>query len=214
MTKTILVTRPSHDTTTTYLSYWAEDIIQIARTKSFKVLDLPSSKATRNLFTSYILKQNPQFLFMNGHGSPTQVTGHNNESLLDLSNTSVIKNKILYAVSCDAAKVLGSKVVTEGAQAFIGYEESFGFVHSTDRDCTPPKDKIVDPFKTASNAVPQTLLKGHSVNESYLKSQKQFRDEIRKHALSDARPENKEIRFWLFWGMQCQKLYGNPHAQF
>ena len=69
------------------------------------------------------------------------------------TNESLLNSKITYAVSCEAAGDLGKKIVEKGGKAFIGYEGPFGFVHDANRECTPSKDKLAEPFKNVSNTI-------------------------------------------------------------
>ena len=40
MSKSFLITRPEHDDTTHYLSYWSKELIEIAKKKRIAVFDL------------------------------------------------------------------------------------------------------------------------------------------------------------------------------
>ena len=80
----ILVTRPDHDFTTRYISAWSEEYIKLASTKGLTVIDLKRDRANRKEFESVIEKKNPGFLIMNGHGNASEVTGHDNQTLVKL----------------------------------------------------------------------------------------------------------------------------------
>ena len=215
MKNTFLVTRPNHDKTTNYLSHWANEVIRQANSLGIKTLDLMGKKACRETLESYLTKS-PKLLFLNGHGSKESISGHGNEPILECGKkNSLPRDSIVYALSCHAAAKLGKELTEqEKNRAFIGYEEQFGFVHSASREATPHKDRIPHPFKEASNVVPLSLLKGNNAETAFEKSQKTFLEGIRKHAVSESRPENKEIRFWLFWDMTFQRLMGKKENRF
>lgn len=213
MLQKILLTRPSHDITTQYLSCWAEDIIKVASERGIGILDLKDAKATCKFVSEYLINNKPGLVVFSGHGSPTTIGGHKNEVLIEAGkNESLLRAMIVYAVSCHAAKVLGKSIVRHGGRAFIGYEGRFGFPRNPHWGCDPKKDKLVEPFRIASNAAPLAILKGNSVGESFERAQQAFLSLIRKYAISDAFPENKDIRFWLFWDMYFQRLLGDKDA--
>lgn len=69
--KTLFITRPDYDPTTRYCYHWSKPVIKKAKEKLFRVLDLTNNKVTKDVFESYLQKQKPQFIFLNGHGSET-----------------------------------------------------------------------------------------------------------------------------------------------
>lgn len=213
MSLTVLITRPNFDPVTSYFHYWGKQIIDLAKEYNYKIIDLEGEKAIPQTFAGHIHKNNPQLVLLHGHGSSSEVGGHKNQVLVDNRSADLLSGKIVYAVSYRAAKELGPTSVEKGAVAFIGYEEDFGFVTTLNREGNPAKDKMVQPFMRASNEVSESLLKSKTVEKSYQNSQEVFKEEIRNHSISDARPENKEIRFWLFWDMIYQKCHGNRDAQ-
>ena len=116
----IIVTRPEHDVTTRYLSAWAEEIIVFARKKGNVVIDLFREKANRTELEGRVKKIAPDVVFLNGHGSDTSITGHDNKVLIDANiNHSVLAGMITYALSCDAGKVLGERVVQSSYGFFL-----------------------------------------------------------------------------------------------
>jgi hypothetical protein len=123
MTNVILVTRPDHDIVTKYLSLWSESVVRFARNKA-TVYELVGKKVTRNNFESYIASHRPSFLFLNGHGNANEITGHDNETILDKASN--MESAIVYARSCEAARVLGPELIATGSvKAFIGYKRNF-----------------------------------------------------------------------------------------
>jgi hypothetical protein len=211
MTK-ILITRPNFDVVTSYFHFWGGDVLKLARAESISIMDLEGPKATRDNVDSYLTRNHPSLVLLNGHGSPSSIAGHKNETLVDVDTARMLNGTIIYTISCSAAKELGPEVIRKGGIAFIGYEEDFGFTVDLTRDANPAKDHLAEPFMRASNAVSEQLLKGDTVRDACQKSQLVFNEEIRRHAVSDAQPENKAIRFWLFWDMIYQKSHGEPTA--
>lgn len=126
MSKSFLVTRPKYEILTNLLFYWTEAVIDEAKQRGHSVLDLVGAKANRKTFHSYVKKNSPLLIFFNGHGSERAITGHNDEVLVEVdSGDELLKDSVVYARSCHAAKALGPSAVAKGAKAFIGYKREF-----------------------------------------------------------------------------------------
>lgn len=214
MNDVLLITRPRHDETTNYLYYWAEQVIKEAKKKNFNVIDLKEVKANSKDFSGRMKKIKPDLVFLNGHGSPDDVTGHNNEVLVSINkNEDLLKDKIVYALSCSSAKNLGKSSVAKGAKCFIGYEEDFVFLHEKDKTTMPDKDKTAELFLEPSNLVMKTLIKGNSAGESSKRSKDEFKRNIRKLLASESPQEDKSSVQWLYWDMLSQVCLGDTEAK-
>ena len=116
----VLMTRPDHDDTTFYLPRWCKDTVEIADSLGKLLADLKGRRANRKEFESILNSKTPTILLLHGHGTESSLCGHQNEVILDIKNSHLLKSKIVYAVSCKTAKTLGYHVVKEGiAKAFI-----------------------------------------------------------------------------------------------
>lgn len=214
MNDTILITRPRHDETTNYLYYWAELVIREAEKRNFRIIDLKEERANLSDFSGRMKKVKPELVFFNGHGSPDVITGHNNEVLVDVNkNEIILKNKIVYALSCSSAKNLGKSSIATGAKSFIGYNEDFVFMHEKDYATRPIEDKTAGLFLEPSNLVMTSLIKGNSAQESSSRSKKQFRRNIRKLLASESPQEDMSPVQWLYWDMLGQVCLGDGEAK-
>ncbi len=210
-----IVTRPEFDKVTSYLSEWCEEIILLASEKGIKIKDLGCENVTRKEFEKYMKKQKPTLVIMNGHGKPDRIGGHKNEVLvIKGENEHILKNKIVYALSCHSAEELGKAAIEKGTTSYIGYNRPFCFLTNKNKECTPEDDELANNFKEASNKVPISLVNGKPSGVAYRKSQDKFRELIIGFGSSDALPEAKDIRFWLFWNMRSQVLLGEENAVF
>ena len=63
MGKILLITRPEHDTGTRYLSRWSERIIDEAKNKGVRIIDLHKEQASRKRFLGTLTKSNAFFFF-------------------------------------------------------------------------------------------------------------------------------------------------------
>lgn len=213
MNKSILLTRPNHDTATNYLCIWSECILNEAFKKDITVYDLKGTKATKVNFDSYLKAKKPGFLFLNGHGDAVTITGFNNEPLLESrSDKKLIKDTIIYARSCDAGQILGNKLVEDGVRVFIGYKRKFLCAYLPSKISKPLEDSLVKFFLQPSNLIPTTLLKGHSAKTVHERSIIAMQKNFRKMISSIASPEERFAAKWLYGNMKSQVLYGDEDA--
>jgi hypothetical protein len=185
-----------------------------AKERGVSYKDLGSENVTLKEFEKIIKNVNPSFVMFNGHGFVDTILGHKDEPILiQGKNSYLLKDKIVYAVSCNAGASLGKDLVDEGCNAFIGYKDKFAFLTDNSRECNPEDDELARPFKDASNEVPHAIIKGNIVQEAYDKSQNRYKDLIMKFSSSNMILEAESIRFWLFWNMDNQVIFGNPESK-
>lgn len=214
MNKTILITRPNHDLTTNYLYFWSEAVIDTAKKHNLIILDLNKNKANRKNFDSYLKNKHPQFIFLNGHGSKTAITGYNNEVLIESNkNKAMIKTSIIYARSCDSGKILGKVLINNGVSAFIGYERKFVFLYNPDYLTKPQEDPVAKIFLEPSNLIPNTIIKGHSAGEAQDRSKENMLKNFRLLLISSSGPEERYCASLLWSNIKCQVLLGDPETK-
>lgn len=210
----ILISRPEHDPGTRYLSHWSNKVIEDAQKKGVSVIDLHKEKATKKEFEGRIKKIIPRLVLLNGHGSSRSITGHNNETLVELGqNEELLKKKITYAVACDSAKELGASVANEET-TFVGYDEKF--ILNMDRHYLndPTRDDRAARFLKSSNEVALSLLKGHTAEEASKRSKKAFKTELFQLLSSHSNdPDRLEDAKNLYWNMIHQVCLGDLSAR-
>jgi hypothetical protein len=210
MSKILLITRPRHDPTTHYLFYWAKIIIDLAKKKGFKILDLKKKRATKKEFTSIMPRKQSCFVFLNGHGDVDRVEGHDDEILVRVGeNEELLEFKIVYALSCKSGKELGVASIEKGGEAYIGYDDDFIFWHDPDKTARPLADTTAGLFLEPSNYVATSLLKGHTVKDSCNRSKGLFMRNI--HKLLTSRSSSEFVPY-LLWDMRHQVCRGNEDA--
>lgn len=188
-------------------------MIDEAKSKGITVLDLEGKKASKQKFVSYISRNNPHLIFLNGHGSKDSVAGYDNEVLLDEDNCeALLREKIIYARSCEAGASLGPFSIEKGATAFIGYNKDFWLIRSKERGTKPLTDPIAKLFLEPSNLVPITLIKGNSTQEAYQKSQENMRRNFSYMISSKSSLEERDAAFFLFSNYTCQVILGDKQA--
>jgi len=89
MSNTALATAPKSDSTTRYISAWAEKTIEELKSKNLQFVVLAKERANVSILESMFKKHKPSLLFLNGHGGPGLVTGHDNEILIEAGKNEV-----------------------------------------------------------------------------------------------------------------------------
>lgn len=213
MDKDVLITRPKYDYTTRYISTWSEKVIDFVKLKGAILIDLLGGRATRKELESILHKKNPRFVIINGHGNDTLVCGQDGEVLIEAGiNDNVLKSRIVYALSCRSAKILGLKSIESGASAYIGYVEDFIFMYSNEKRGHPLEDKTAELFLEPSNQVAISLLKGRTAGEAHQNSKRFFFRNIQKLLTSESSLEDSSTLRYLFWDMQHQVCLGDQSA--
>src|SRR3989344_764737 len=211
MNKRVVVTRPNHDFTTRYLSYWAQKVIAAAERKGDQVLDLKQTRATRREFESVVEKLGPDFIFLNGHGNTQCVTGQDNELLVAVGENEVIlRGTVVYALSCQAARKLGPAAGRAGTNAFIGYTGDFIFYRDTAKQTRPHHDSVARKFLEPSNQIPLSLLKGNTAQQAQVSGKGAFRKNIRKLLTSETSAQDTSLLSALVWDMTHLECIGDP----
>lgn len=213
ISKTLLVTRPDYDPTTHYCYYWSEPVIEKAKEKLFRVLDVTNDKVTKDIFESYLQKQEPEFLFLNGHGSETVVTGQDDKPILDKSNINVLpKDSVVYVRSCDVGSKLGKNLIQRVA-AFIGYSKAFGFYRLNNYMRHPLSDPLAKFSFEPSNLVATTLLKGKTAGEAHERSRKAMQKNLQYLLSSKSSDLERQCATPLWWNYKYQVLFGNANSR-
>ena len=160
---------------------------------------------------SVIEKHNPQFIMFNGHGNPTTIYGHQDEIIImkDI-NHNLIKNRIIYSLSCSSASKLG-KAVADDRTTFIGYVDDFALGMDINCQTAIYRDKRARLFLEPSNLLVISLLKGNSAEDAVLKAKKMMRENISK-LRTDPFPDAKDYLPYLYNNYLILEVIGNKSA--
>jgi hypothetical protein len=210
----LIIVRPDYEPTTHYISAWAQEIINFAKTKSVEVVDLDGSKAERKEFEGRIKKlKEAKLIFINGHGGEDCLLGQDHRVLLRVDdNDNLLEGKITYALSCESAKRLGKKVAEYKNTTYIGYLDEFIFLMDSRYLGKPLEDPKAKPFMEASNQVMLSLLKGNTAEESSKKSKAKFWEHFIRLSSSAADPDSLQAMQFLRWNMMHQTCLGDQSA--
>ena len=217
MVKKFLITRPKWDVMTSYLYDFSDSTVKLVKeTKDIHITSIEHSDVNRINFEGAVVKDDPELIFLNGHGDKKKVAGHENEVILDKKNIKLTKNKIVYALACDSLGELGKIAIEEGAKAYIGYKARFMIVRDPTRESTPSKDKNAFPFKKACNTLINSLIFGNTVKKSIELTKKEYIHSIKSYGTSKDDPYGDVplIRFALAWDLEFLDFEGSPNASF
>jgi len=162
----LLITRPQHDKGTYYLYAWSKEIIDSAAGHGWTVDKSYGPKATRAEVQSRLEKNPPDFVFFNGHGSESEMCGHNLETILDESSSHLLKGTITFARACNCVVKLGKSAVDKGCRSFIGYVGEFWFPRINKFESSPLEDIAAKPVLEVSNQIPLSIIKNHTTAEA------------------------------------------------
>ncbi len=201
----LLLTRPRYDPPTHYLFYWAGLLIDEAKRKGVRVIDLDKDKARKNKLHSYLSKQPIDIVILNGHGNQEAVAGQNEIILSTGNGTEFLKDKSIFVRACDAGAILGKEIMKMGARGFIGYIQPFMFLRDKDFFNKPLEDELAGPVLECSNQVGISLIKGKSVAEAHKDSLDKYAETIDEYSSSEA--TNSFLLPILLWNMTSQVCY-------
>ena len=71
----IIITNPTYDDTTSYLSEYTKEIIIFANNHGLDVTQLKRPRLTKKHFSAFVDKKDPAFIFFNGHGDADTIFG-------------------------------------------------------------------------------------------------------------------------------------------
>lgn len=206
------MTLPRHDDVTEYLSQFSQQIEDLAKEKNIEIKSLRDKEAIRIIFEKIIKSQDYKMVVFNGHGSENSINGYKETILQAGVNDFLIKDRIVYARSCNAAVILGVKCTKNSKEGcFIGYDRPFQFYVNTKWTGNPLKDNTARVFLESSNLVPISLIKGNSTFHANENSKKQILKNIRK-TISNPDAESFKIAEALWNNYEGQVLLGNKNV--
>jgi hypothetical protein len=209
-----LITQPNSDKVTSYLFHFGREILKESYPIKVQFINLEGDKVNKSNVESYLKKQDPKIVLFNGHGNDWTICGYKDEDLIMMNeNEELLRDKIVYSLSCSSAAKLGKNAVLKGTKAFIGYSDSFMIYTDSEREATPLKDSIAASFLKPSNKLSISLLNGKSANESSKKSKEEFQKETKKYLTSKLFEGSERIAMALLWNMDNQIVLGDKEAK-
>jgi hypothetical protein len=214
MSRILLVSNSHHDRPTEYLTSWFDKVIEIAKNQpDVKIVELRKEQANKQELVNMIEKENPQLVIFNGHGGYDSIGGFNREILIKCDdNEKVLSGKIVHALACRCAKVLGNKCITLGTHCFIGYQEDF-HLWTTSKDSKEDQlaDRTASFFLDPAYEAIIAIVEGQKTGEAFIRSQNMYRQKLTE---SIAMGQSETILASIFHNMQNQVCLGDQTACF
>lgn len=170
---TVLITACPHDPPTQYGYFYLRKAADVLARSRHKIIFLRSANLEN--FRLALLKYDPKFVILNGHGGSKAVTGCNNEPLLGVysydpelgkkivrENPHWMNGRIVFLLTCNTGKELAPRLNQEGTLAVAAFKRDYIFVS---QDSTPTTDKRAYPFFMAPIQLPITLAEGGTFQE-------------------------------------------------
>lgn len=181
---------------TEYIFHWAEIVKNEAELLGLKVIDLQNDNFTGDNLKNMIKEFDPYLIFLNGHGTEYSLKGKDGETdiIVRCQNDHLFKDRIVYALSCDTAKILGKSSYNKGCKCYIGYIGKVVFPNQ-EMD-NPLDDNVAKPFMMVSNEIILTLIKGGSPEEA-IKNSYKLSDGMISYWKKSDKPEAPIIQRYL-----------------
>lgn len=203
MPQAIVITRPFYDPTTSYLHRWNLEVVKHARAKADSVADLEQERANRKELESVINKLSPEVVILNGHGAADTILGQDHKILIKAGeNEYLLKNSIVFSLSCSSAKILGPAGIKAGARAYIGYNEDFIFAYTEGYSTRAEQDPLAKLFLEPTNKIAIALINGNSPVQSHKQGVNAFLKNLEQVVSSDSSEEY--IARFLIWDLSNQ----------
>ena len=119
----------------------------------------------------------------------------------------MLKDKVIYAISCSSAKSLGPKSIEKGAINYSGYDDDFIFFYDPNNISRPLSDETAKLFLEHSNLFIDSMIKGNTIRDSKQRAENKLRENIIKLSSSSSIDSNL-IRF-LWWDLVHFVSHGN-----
>lgn len=209
----MIITLPRHDNVTEYLSQFSTLIIEEAEAKLILIKKLEDGDANLKEFSKTIKKLDYNFIVLNGHGSDVEIWGQKCTLLKLGLNEDLLKNRIVYARSCHAAKKLGIEAVKNSPEGcFIGYDRPFQFYINEEWVANPLKDNLARLFLEPANLVPISLIKGNTADVANENSKNNILKQINK-ILKQGSEGSFQVAEALWNNYFGQVIIGNKEAK-
>ena len=212
MKKGMILSLPNSDLVTQYISHYSSFVEKEAENKNIPIKKLCAEEANMKEFNKVVTKLNYSFIFINGHGSESEIFGQREPLLKTGINHELMKDRVVYARSCNSALVLGKACVENSKGCYIGYNLPFQFYNDENWSGNPEKDPLAGLFIEPSNLIPISLIKGNSAEFADENSKQIILKRINK-TLKEKSEGAFEISLALWNNYFGQVILGNKKAR-
>jgi len=205
----VIVIYPHHDVPTTISSFIADDLIQWARKRGIKVLDIYAMRAIRPALYSAMLFTPANLICYYGHGSKWSLLGQVPPSgLIKRDNVDWFGEKIVFTLACYSAQGLGPLAMRTRTRTYFGSEEVMY--------CAFPEGEhnYMEDLTHAINAIPKALIEGATCGEAFERYQETMRYYIDLYEEKEAVWPNADWYAHAFkMNLDYYRLIGDPNLR-
>jgi hypothetical protein len=148
-----------------YLYWVGNNVVSHAKTSGIQILDLQKNDAIENNVKNGIEQLNPKFIFHTDHGKEDTISGQNGCTIFCCSgvnpNHYLLKDRIIYTLSCFSAQNLGKAIIEVGGICFIGYDAKL-------RICLVEGADMDGAFEEIWSGGAKLLLDGRTTKDAYI----------------------------------------------
>jgi hypothetical protein len=163
----ILLIDAGWDITTEYLLAFRQHFLRTDLAQH-SVKRLTGPLAVKHEVDRYIKTNRVDYISGAGHGTYNSFNGYNDAVIWNTTmNLSSLRGSIVHLLSCETARILGRKIIAQGARGFWGYREKFRFIR---RDPAPPHlhtDRSAGPAIMMDILIDRGILVGREPEEIY-----------------------------------------------
>lgn len=141
-----------------------------------------------------------------GHGGPSELAGHNNQTVMDTGSLPDVRGKVVFLVSCETAQQLGPSLVERGgASAFIGFNEDVLWVCDADAAAMPWNDELAQPVMMPIVDALNSLFDGRPAKDSFERLRRSFEERF-------SLEQDEFIASLIAWNRDSARLFGDGNS--
>lgn len=167
----IIRTKHEGDIATGYTHVWLQEIIDMADSMGWDVIDLTDKAANKQMVKAWIEEFDPTLIIAAGHGFSTHFVGDDGKPIFTEQNIEILRGRTIFLLSCSIGADLGKKISQIGG-CFIGWNIQVRW--TTEPNADPMTDNLAAPIREATISISDTLLQHGSVTEAHFKAIKIF----------------------------------------
>lgn len=179
---TILIVAAPFDAPTSYGYHWLKRYATYAAKRGHRIIFLRT--ANLETFRQALIKYNPKFVILNGHGGRKGVEVDNNIILgvvdfdpelgvkIRRQNPSWMSGRLVYLATCNTGKQLAYRLVDCGAVAVAAYKDAFIFLSG--ESVAVQNDRLAKPFFISMLQLPLHLANGETWSQATNATRKAF----------------------------------------
>ncbi len=202
-----MIVNAEHDQPTSYLGTWSRKIVkELQGDPDIQIIEITGVDAIKANVLNVITSSNPDVVIFNGHGNEKAISGHQYDILVKVGDgLDVFKDKMIHAMACKSAAILGGEMIKVGSTAFVGYREEFKLTHrGKETDQEREADDVAGLFLNPAFAAIVALIKGETAFSAYTLSQREYAKALSEFIKSNRNDLNSIIGAPLYHNMKYQ----------